>query len=71
MNEKLREEIELKDDCDNFIYPGKIPAQDEDIIEQMLEVLSHERFNHEGWIDYNFYKKQACYFLLKVIKNEN
>ena len=68
MNEKLKEEIELKDNCDNFIHPGKINAQDQNIIEQMVEVLSHERVNHDGWSKYDFYKTQACHFLLKLIK---
>ncbi len=76
MNENLRAELEYKDAGGDFTYPGKIFAvwalsvEDENTIKQMVEVLSHERFNHDGWNDYSFYKTDACHFLLKLIRKE-
>lgn len=68
MNPKLKEEIELQYDCGDFVNPDNISKEDREIINEMVEVLSHERFNHGGWKDYDFYKVNACYFLLKLIK---
>ena len=72
MNKKLKKELELLDDCDDFIYPDnyKISKENQKLLVEMVEVLSHERFNHEGWIKYDFYKTNACHFLLKLIRNE-
>jgi hypothetical protein len=70
MNENLKAELEYKDAGGDFTYPGKVSVEDENTIKQMVEVLSHERFNHDGWNDYSFYKTDACHFLLKLIRKE-
>lgn len=69
---QLQEDINLKDDCEGFIKPDdeKFNEQDLEIINQMVAVLKHERFNHDGWKDYSFYKVDACKFLLKLVRGE-
>lgn len=70
MNKILKKEINSKDDCENYEIPDSIEISKEDqkIIDDMVEILCHERFCHEGWLDYDFYKRNACYFLLKLIR---
>lgn len=68
---KLEKDINLQIDGD-FIKPDdeKFNEQDLELINQMVDVLEHERFDHGGWSNHSFYKFNACKFLLKLVRGE-
>lgn len=72
MNKSLKKELNSKDNCNHYDIPDSIEISKEDqtIIENMVDILCHERFCHDGWLNYDHYKQDACYFLLKLVRGE-
>jgi hypothetical protein len=56
--------------CHNDDRYAEFSEEEEKIIEEMREILSHEAFLHEGWATYRFYRTDACGFILKLIRGD-
>lgn len=62
--------VNEKDECGDPKLPDidtKISKSDQKAIDDIVKILSHERFNHVAWGDYG-YMDDAAYFILQYLK---
>lgn len=72
MNKYIKKIINQRDGDDDFIYPDSAdPSISEGkLINEISEILNHERFCHEGWIEGYGYQEEAAYFIIELLKQK-